>query len=546
MQSPRNDTTHDSAEPLFLQFHDDDLDDEEAEGGAETNVAPLPGQLQPDPHEDGMSDIDVEQGCGEDDINSDLWGSGGHVSHDGSDSDVQIVDVHPGIAARQSTTAPRLHPMWIKGPLQPLLSSVVTNRQNVLVTGPAGSGKTSLLKTLMTELQLAARGEEDAIFALAPTAAAAQIIGGSTIYAWSGVDFGLDNQDDQAESVFKKKGVKSRWRRAKALFFDEISQIDGRLFTLLDGIGRRLRKKLDVPFGGIQQLPGETAFFEALDVVEDVEASVLERFPVPARIGFRVNASVMLRKTAVIRKKAKSQPTPMTLRNGQLGKIYGFATLQGWRKWITAVSRSGSAVILAQIGHSHQASIGDQPVRWPIVRFPSNDGGPDVLALVGFETWQWEGTTAGSTFAARVQIPLTLAWASTIHRAQGQTMEAVRVDVRRAFECGQVYVALSRVASADRIQVIGFSRTRVSADIKVVEYTDPAAVEVGSDRPQKWSDGQVTAVLERANAYDGNLLPLYRAPMIPFSIPKKRSSSGVLSDDVRERLKAKVKHGRSK
>lgn len=51
---------------------------------------------------------------------------------------------------------------------------------------------------------------------------------------------------------------------------------------------------------------------------------------------------------------------------------------------------------------------------------------------------KWAGT------AVRVQLPLTLAWAITIHKSQGMTIERLLVDCQGAFAAGQVYVALSR------------------------------------------------------------------------------------------------------
>ncbi|KAE8229165.1 hypothetical protein CF326_g5873 [Tilletia indica] len=542
----------------------------------------------------------------------------------------------------------------IKGPLEPLLDLAVYKKQNVLVTGPAGSGKTSLLKMLVKKLKLALRGQENAIYALAPTPAAAQIIEGTTVHAWSGIDFDLANQADRAQSVYKKKGVKKRWRTAKALLFDEISQMDGRIFTLLDAIGRRLRNQCNVPFGGIQiicfgdfyqlppvgarnaalspfvfetrawfetikhhlrlsgsyrtidseyhrmleqlrgdsfsdevetyfksldrppilpagleptelfpcdkdaddandsrlqQLPGPTAFFEALDVVKNVEScqteSVLDRFPVPDRVGFRVNALVTLRKTAIITEQEESTLNAALLCDGQLGRVHGFATLETWKEWSKGVSKSVAKITLARIGHSHGAKVQGEEVPWPIVRFPSSVDGGEVMALVGLETWKWDDSTARSTFAARVQIPLTLGWACTVQQAQNQMMVAVRVNFQRAFECGQVYAALTRVASADRIQVIGFSRSKALADAKVIEYSDPDVISIGTSRPQRWSDGTVTAELERAaTPSTGVLLPLYQAPALPPNIPKKRRS-GPLADDVKERLMAKVKKGRS-
>ncbi|KZT50511.1 hypothetical protein CALCODRAFT_409309, partial [Calocera cornea HHB12733] len=53
-------------------------------------------------------------------------------------------------------------------------------------------------------------------------------------------------------------------------------------------------------------------------------------------------------------------------------------------------------------------------------------------------------------------LPIILAWAITTHRAQGQTLLRVKVDLRKVFEYGQAYVALSRAATVECLQVVGY------------------------------------------------------------------------------------------
>lgn len=71
----------------------------------------------------------------------------------------------------------------------------------------------------------------------------------------------------------------------------------------------------------------------------------------------------------------------------------------------------------------------------------------------------------------RPQIPLTLAWAMSIHKAQGQTLPRVKVDLARVFEAGQSYVALSRAAALAGLQVLHFDPRRVRAHPKVLAWS---------------------------------------------------------------------------
>jgi len=68
------------------------------------------------------------------------------------------------------------------------------------------------------------------------------------------------------------------------------------------------------------------------------------------------------------------------------------------------------------------------------------------------------------------QIPLILAWALSIHKAQGQTLERVKVDLSETFEKGQAYVALSRATTLEGLQVLGFSPEKVVAHVRVIEW----------------------------------------------------------------------------
>lgn len=92
----------------------------------------------------------------------------------------------------------------------------------------------------------------------------------------------------------------------------------------------------------------------------------------------------------------------------------------------------------------------DEPV-WPIVRF--NNG---VECTIRAECQINElGDDKPYSLLCRTQIPLTPAWAISIHKAQGMTLDKVKVDVSRAFSDGQVYVALSRATSLRGLKIVG-------------------------------------------------------------------------------------------
>jgi ATP-dependent DNA helicase PIF1 len=105
---------------------------------------------------------------------------------------------------------------------------------------------------------------------------------------------------------------------------------------------------------------------------------------------------------------------------------------------------------------------------YPMVRFVLTDGTSRAL-LCHPEDWKVE-LPNGEVQASRRQIPLILAWALSIHKAQGQTLQRVKVDLRKVFEKGQAYVALSRATCREGLQVIGFDKRKVMVHPRVVEF----------------------------------------------------------------------------
>jgi ATP-dependent DNA helicase PIF1 len=164
-----------------------------------------------------------------------------------------------------------------------------------------------------------------------------------------------------------------------------------------------------------------------------------------------------------------------SLVNGSLGKIRGFmneATFELWgaqddagssneadedaasRKKIKAFSREpGSVKDLRE---------------YPVVQFTGTDGSHRTLLMLP-EDWKVE-LPNGEIQAQRRQLPLILAWALSIHKAQGQTLERVKVDLGKVFEKGQAYVALSRATTKQGLQVLRFDKSKVMAPPRVISF----------------------------------------------------------------------------
>lgn len=114
------------------------------------------------------------------------------------------------------------------------------------------------------------------------------------------------------------------------------------------------------------------------------------------------------------------------------------------------------------------------PQIYPVVRF----AGTSLPELVGPVSYQVDNRER-HTIAERWQIPLILAWAMSVHKSQGQTLERVKVNLYRTFEAGQAYVAVSRATSTDTLQIINFNPSKVMASEKVIEFYN-SLQEVGN------------------------------------------------------------------
>lgn len=105
----------------------------------------------------------------------------------------------------------------------------------------------------------------------------------------------------------------------------------------------------------------------------------------------------------------------------------------------------------------------------PLVRFLLPDGVNTREVLVEPETWTVEDEHQ-QVLASRTQVPLMLAWSLSIHKSQGQTLPKVKVDLKRVFENGQAYVALSRAVSRAGLQVLNFDKYKIKAHPKVIDF----------------------------------------------------------------------------
>lgn len=122
---------------------------------------------------------------------------------------------------------------------------------------------------------------------------------------------------------------------------------------------------------------------------------------------------------------------------------------------------------------------------YPIVKFTLADGVTTRTVMFEPEVWNIEDERDNTVLASRVQFPLILAWALSIHKSQGQTLRHVKVDLRNVFEKGQAYVALSRATCREGLQVLNFRKDRVNTHPKVKAFYETLLTKETAQKGQQ-------------------------------------------------------------
>jgi hypothetical protein len=130
-----------------------------------------------------------------------------------------------------------------------------------------------------------------------------------------------------------------------------------------------------------------------------------------------------------------------------------------------------------------------------IVKFTTDDdlrgGGLPIVEIfsgrkivVRWEDWVKENDR-GEVKALVRQIPLRLAWALTVHKSQGMTLDAAEIDLSQTFEVGQGYVALSRIRSVKGLRLMGMNDVALKVDSAVLQI-DKEMRQLSAMNVRKW------------------------------------------------------------
>lgn len=387
--------------------------------------------------------------------------------------------------------------------LQTEALQILKTGANVFLTGAPGAGKTHVLNQYIDYL----KEHRISVAVTASTGIAATHVGGVTIHSWAGI--GINKQMDQKSisDLVEKKYLHKRFTNTKVLVIDEISMLDAETMDLLNKVCKQFTKD-PRPFGGLQiVLVGD--FFQLPPVSRDKSAKFAflsdawkELSPLICYIGeqHRQEDEELLSLLSMIRQGDGHENSEMlrermdidfedvvvstklythnidvdNINSQELAKlvsnpeVYTMETrgpsthvqklVDSCLSPHTLALKKGARVMCTKNNFEKgyvNGSLGE------IVSFDEKHGYPIVAMNNGkniiIEPATWAIQDGEKTLAEVTQLPLRLAWAITIHKSQGMSLDAAEIDLGKAFEYGQGYVALSRVRTLQGIKLLGFN-----------------------------------------------------------------------------------------
>lgn len=387
---------------------------------------------------------------------------------------------------------------------------------NVYLTGEAGTGKTHVLNQYIKFL----KNRKIPIGVTASTGIAATHLDGVTIDSWSGLGIREYIRDDEIRELSHKYHLKKRVTNAKVLIIDEISMMHGYRFDEIEKIVRYMKVSY-APFGGIQvilsgdlfQLPPVSRDRTNVDYVFksrtwtslDLRICYLHE---PKRqrdnrfiqlLGDirhnNINETTYELLTLAGEKKSFHSFTPTRLythnidvdaiNKNELDKIKGephffYMSSVGPEKLIEAMKKNCLApevlelkkgALVMFVRNNYEAGYVNGTLG-KVVGFDGN-GDPMVKTLANkqivVQSVSWTITEGDKIIAQITQIPLRLAWAITVHKSQGMTLDAAEIDLSKSFVEGMGYVALSRLRSLSGLRLLGINQMALRVNPEVAE-----------------------------------------------------------------------------
>lgn len=380
---------------------------------------------------------------------------------------------------------------------------------NIFLTGEPGSGKTYTINLFINYLK--EHGIRPAV--TASTGIAATHIGGMTIHSWSGIGIKKMLSAYDIDRIASNRRIVKRIERTQTLIIEEISMLDGKTLGFVDLICKEIKRSGE-PFGGMQvifvgdffQLPPVSREDEALSEFAFESETWQRASPIVCYLAeqHRQRDLIFLEILTAIRKgivreehrghlasridderaqEIKDLPKLFphnadvdAINIKELTKLPGepkfffmeekgnelFANhLKRWCLSPEKLELKVGARVMCTKNNPEKGFVNG--TLGMITGFDKTNSCPMIRTrggrIIVVEPMEWTMDENGRALARITQIPLRLAWAMTVHKSQGISLDAAFMDLRTTFVEGQGYVALSRVRTLSGLYLAGFNET---------------------------------------------------------------------------------------
>jgi ATP-dependent DNA helicase PIF1 len=386
---------------------------------------------------------------------------------------------------------------------------------NVFLTGEPGAGKTYVLNQYIDWLI----ASDIPVAVTASTGIAATHVGGTTIHSWSGIGARETLSHYDLDHIVSNEKNARRVKKARVLVIDEISMLDGRTLDMVEVVCRTIHQNGDA-FGGIQViLVGD--FFQLPPIAGRGEMS---RFAFESHAWnngkflscylteqHRQEDDLLLGLLSAIRSNNVDEshytllgeqidiaypdiePTKLYTHNSDVeamnlerlreldtsGNVYKMEAKGNKQLLMNLVKNCLSpevlelrkdAMVMCTKNNFDVGYVNGTLGR--VIGFDPDDGFPIIMTSDGREIkivpQSWTIQEEDKILAQVTQVPLRLAWAITVHKSQGMSLDAAEIDLRNAFTYGQGYVALSRVRTLGGMKIIGLNAQALLVDPRVI------------------------------------------------------------------------------
>jgi ATP-dependent DNA helicase PIF1 len=423
-----------------------------------------------------------------------------------------------------------------------------TQGKNLFLTGPAGTGKSMLIRRFM---ECASTRGKIQICAMTGTAARLLQCKARTLHSWSGMGIARGEMDEIIQRAVRNAHVRLRWRETQILIVDEVSMLSVKMLHIIHRLAQTIRGN-QLPMGGLQVVfcgdfhqlaPIGTAgeedtyhfcfetplwwdifpiqqhivlkqvfrqrdplFQTILSEIRQGDVSPESESVLQSHVGREINAGIYPTQILptrhrvdainqfefnklttpthhftyqIVKTKRMMDGSPILTelmrkctkmtRETEEREIESLLNNCGCEK-VLSLKQGANVMITVNIDLEQGLTNGTQG---RVEGFAEFTGAPQIrlpdgrVIQIPLYSWQSEDYPVLTI----QNYPLVLAWAITIHKSQGSTLECASIDLgQNIFADGQSYVGLSRVQSLDGLYLTAFHSARIKTNLRVTAF----------------------------------------------------------------------------